>query len=238
MKIVPTIVALGVISIFALFSADSAAAKSADTKQTKEKKPAKVVVTVKAGDTLESIARAHKTTYVRLYNANKGVMNPDVIDIGDKIRIPAKKEKLKNRFANYQAQAVAPAATSYGYTAAPTTYYNTYSGTATPVAYQAGSSAGNTYYDGYCTWYAKDRRPDLPNRLGNGGEWAASAAAQGYKTGSAPKTGAVAEQAGHVAYVEKVHKNGTVTVSEMNYTGHGQVSKRTVPASTFRSYIY
>ena len=106
-----------------------------------------------------------------------------------------------------------------------------------PVATPA-SSAGNTYYRGYCTWYVKERRPDLPNRLGNGGQWAASAAAQGYATGSTPRAGAVAETTGHVAYVESVNGNGTITISEMNGpAGFGVVGSRTVPASQYH-YIY
>jgi surface antigen len=100
------------------------------------------------------------------------------------------------------------------------------------------SSAGNTYYYGYCTWYAKQRRPDLPNRLGNGGQWVANAAAQGYATGSAPRAGAVAETTGHVAYVESVNGDGTIVISEMNGpAGWGVVGTRTVPASQYR-YIY
>ena len=233
MTIKSTLMALGVLGTLVLLSSDTAAATTDTSKVTK---PAKQkMVTVKAGDTLTSIADKNKTTYVRLFNANKKFMNPDVIDVGDKIRIPSKKEKLKDRFA--QIAATAPVYSNY----APATYsaypaYSSYS-TSTPVAYSASGNGGNTYYDGNCTWYAKDKRPDLPNMLGNGGQWSANAAAKGFKTGSAPRKGAVAEQAGHVAYVEKVNKNGTVTVSEMNYTGYGQVSKRTVSAKTFH-YIY
>lgn len=101
-----------------------------------------------------------------------------------------------------------------------------------------GSSAGNTYTWGQCTWYAKNKRPDLPNSLGNGGQWVANAAALGFATGSKPRAGAIGEQPGHVVYVESVNKNGTVNISEMNYNGGiGKVHTRTVAASTFK-YIY
>lgn len=100
------------------------------------------------------------------------------------------------------------------------------------------SSSGNTYAWGYCTWYAKSMRPDLPNNLGNGGQWVANAARQGFATGSTPRAGAIGEQPGHVVYVKSVNKNGTVNISEMNYNGGvGVVNHRTVPASMFR-YIY
>ena len=80
-------------------------------------------------------------------------------------------------------------------------------------------------------------RADLPNNLGNGGSWVANAAAQGIPTGSTPRVGAVAEQPGHVAYVEAVN-GGMVTVSEMGYNySQGQFNRRTVPASNF-TYIY
>ena len=107
-----------------------------------------------------------------------------------------------------------------------------------PVTKVVASSSGNTYYKGQCTWYVKEKRPDLPNRLGNGGQWVANAAARGFSTGTTPRIGAVAEQPGHVAYVEAVNSNGTVTISEMNYNGAvGKVHTRTVAASTFK-YIY
>lgn len=102
--------------------------------------------------------------------------------------------------------------------------------------------ASDTYVKGQCTWYAKKRRPDLPNRLGNANTWYVRAAAKGFPVGTKPRAGAVGATTqgalGHVAYVESVHKNGTVTISEMNYNGGvGIVHKRTVVASSFK-YIY
>lgn len=104
----------------------------------------------------------------------------------------------------------------------------------------AGNSAGNTYAPGYCTWYAKSRRPDLPNGLGNANMWYANAAAQGFAVGSAPKKGAIAQAINemHVAYVEGVSLDGSmVTISEMNYGGLYRMNTRTVPAYMFK-YIY
>lgn len=57
----------------------------------------KKAVTVKSGDTLSAIAKKHDTTYKRLYYANKKVEDPHLIFPGQKLRVPAKDEKLKKR---------------------------------------------------------------------------------------------------------------------------------------------
>lgn len=97
--------------------------------------------------------------------------------------------------------------------------------------------AGNTYDRGNCTWYAKSKRPDLPNSLGNADTWVSRAKALGYQTGIEPIVGAIGQQGRHVVVVESVNDDGTVTISEMNYQGLGVISRRTLPASDFR-YIY
>lgn len=108
---------------------------------------------------------------------------------------------------------------------------------AQPASQPTTASTPNTYVKGTCTWYVKEKRPDLPNGLGNGGQWVGNAAKRGFKTGTTPQAGAVGEQPGHVVYIESV-SSSTVTVSEMNYGGKkGVVHKRTVKASTFK-YIY
>ncbi len=106
----------------------------------------------------------------------------------------------------------------------------------------AGNSSGNTYAPGNCTWYAKSRRPDIPNNLGNANTWYSNAAAQGWSVGSTPKKGAVATTtagwAGHVAYVEGVTPDGLyVTISEMNWGGLYSMNTRTVYYTEFQ-YIY
>jgi len=106
---------------------------------------------------------------------------------------------------------------------------------------QTAQAASNSYAWGQCTWYAKQRRPDLPNNLGNANNWYARAAAMGRKVGAAPRAGAVATTTagrfGHVAVVDSV-RGGTVNISEMNYAGGvGKVHHRAVAASSFR-YIY
>lgn len=95
--------------------------------------------------------------------------------------------------------------------------------------------AGNTYYAGQCTWYAKDRRPDLPNNLGNADTWADRAAAQGWRVDGAPEVGDIGMTRAymHVVYVEAVNGDGSVTISEMNFVSEYVVSTRTAPVSEF-----
>lgn len=106
----------------------------------------------------------------------------------------------------------------------------------------AGDSSGNLYGPGYCTWYVKNKRPDLPNNLGNANMWYANAAAMGWNVGSTPKKGAVgattAGSLGHVVYVEGVSVDGQyVTISEMNWRGLYSMNTRTVHYTEF-NYIY
>lgn len=229
MKRLTTVVALGAMTTLVLFGAPSAAAKSGSTDKKSTKK---IIVTVKAGDTLTSIAKKYKTTYVRIFNANKQIANPDVIDVGDKVRIPAKKEKLKDRMAALKPAPATPA------TAYQSAAYPSYQSSAPSNYTPRGSTSGNTYYQGYCTWYAKERRPDLPNMLGNGGQWTANAAAQGFRTGTTAQVGSIAETPGHVMYVEKVYSDGTMLISEMNGSaGFGNIGTRRVPVSG-HTFIY
>jgi len=110
------------------------------------------------------------------------------------------------------------------------------------VTYYASNSAGNLYTPGNCTFYAKSRRPDLPNNLGNANTWYYNAAAQGWNVGFTPKKGAIATSTtgwlGHVAYVEGVSLDGQwVVISEMNYGGLYRMNTRTVHYTEF-NYIY
>jgi surface antigen len=98
----------------------------------------------------------------------------------------------------------------------------------------------NLYAFGNCTYYVKNRRPDLPNDLGNANTWYIRAIQYGLATGTEPRVGAVgtttAGSLGHVVYIEAVDGN-TITVSEMNSVGFNIISSREALASDFL-YIY
>jgi LysM repeat protein len=73
-----------------------AQAKS-QTNQQKNKKPTSKIIKINEGDTLTSIAAANQTTFTRLYDANTKIQDPNVIYVGDTLRIPNAKEKLASR---------------------------------------------------------------------------------------------------------------------------------------------
>ena len=85
------------------------------------------------------------------------------------------------------------------------------------------STSASSYPVGECTWGAKVLAPWAGNFWGNGGQWAASAAAAGFRTGSQPQVGAIAcwndGGYGHVAVVTAVQSTTSIQVSESNYNG-------------------
>ena len=184
-------------------------------KSTKPEPPKIIEYTVVEGDNLTKIAGANSTTWLRLWQKNTGINDPDLININDKLIIPGADEVLADRPVPINAPVAAKAL----------------------AAIPRGISAGNTYSYGYCTWYVKNRRPDLPNNLGNAETWYSRAAAQGLSVGSTPVVGAVGQRGNHVVYVEAVNGDGTILISEMNYQAWNVQSSRTANASEFR-YIY
>lgn len=215
---------------------EKAEAKKAEEEKKKEEEAKLAAVkqpvthTVQSGENLTKIAESKGIAWRRLFDKNTQVADPNTLSVGVVLTVPEAEEQLAERPLPEAAPVASQPTTN---SAAPKSTRS--SGTVVRVA--RGSSAGNTYAPGYCTWYAKNRRPDLLNRLGNASSWVASAAAQGFATGSAPRAGAIGQQGNHVVYVESVNGDGTVTVSEMNYRGLFVVSSRVAPAGSFR-YIY
>ena len=110
MKFKSVFVALGVIATLASTNGMAVNAKSNQTDKTTEVETQKVVI-VQSGDTLESIANKHETTYVHLFNANESIVHPDTINVDDKITIPAEGEEFPDRFSQLTPIA-APVATT------------------------------------------------------------------------------------------------------------------------------
>lgn len=105
----------------------------------------------------------------------------------------------------------------------------------------------NPYSGGWsnCTWGAwqlayQYTGISLPN-FGNAWNWLSSAQSCGYSTGTTPSGRAIAVYSHHVAYVDCVKPDGTVTIEEGGYCGG--YNKRTVSASgtgtqSLIGYIY
>jgi hypothetical protein len=95
------------------------------------------------------------------------------------------------------------------------------------------------YYNRECTsfvaWRLHSRNGfEMPRAIGNAGGWGF---ARGYAVNGTPAVGAIAESSGHVAWVEAVNGDGTVTVEEYNYNYQGTYHERRVGTSTFH-YIH
>lgn len=161
MRLAPFATGFAVAAIFAVAGGQSAHAQSQNNQNDQKKQTSQQTVVVNPGDTLDGIATAHQTTYVRVFDANTKIQDPDLIYPGDSLRIPAPDEQLAEREipADYVAANPLPAPApsykpSYTYSAPK----------AAPVSYTSGTSwdriaacesggnwainTGNGYYGG------------------------------------------------------------------------------------------
>ncbi|MBI5974600.1 CHAP domain-containing protein [Staphylococcus canis] len=126
------------------------------------------------------------------------------------------------------------------------TYSNDNYTTTTSTATQSTgtSQLGNLYTAGQCTWYVYDKvGGQIGSTWGNANQWDDAARAAGYTVNQTPEAGAILQSDlggfGHVAYVESVNNDGSITVSEMNYNGGPfSVSERTISSAEASSYNY
>ena len=96
---------------FTAFATNSGTAQAQAAPQAPAAQPAQaVVVTVEPGDMLVKIAEEHQTTYVRIFDANTQIANPNIIHPGDVVRVPAADEVLAPRPLPADAPVVAAAA--------------------------------------------------------------------------------------------------------------------------------
>ncbi|GEA94368.1 hypothetical protein WVI01_02910 [Weissella viridescens] len=170
-------------------------------------------VTVKSGDTLYSIAQANGVSVDELASINN-VTNPNLIFVGQNLELT----KGASETAAPQVSAKPVAATT-----------EQVATTSVASASHAVTDASNTYPAGQCTWFVKNAAPWAGNYWGNATNWAASAAAAGFSVSGTPQVGSIAvfgagvggadSVYGHVAMVDAVNPEGTITISEGNYAG-------------------
>ena len=201
-----------------------------------EEKPEEITYTVAKNDSLIKIAKKFDTSWNRIFDKNSQIENPDVIEVGKLLVIPNDDEKLESRKVA-EAEIAKPKATPVKQNAQIRTASSNLVTISAPRTYARGSSSGNLYVPGYCTWYVKNMRPDLPNNLGNADTWVIRARAQGIPTGTKPRSGAVGQRGMHVVYVKSVNRDGSVNISEMNHKGLWVITHRTLPGNYF-NYIY
>lgn len=170
-----------------------------------------VVHTVKNGDTLAAIASKYQADQAQLVSFNN----------------------LENRSIAEGMQIIVPGGKIEGTSKPQSTIKATSPTQPKPQPTKAPALAsffGNSYSYGYCTWYVASRIK-IPSNWGNGGNWAANAAAQGYKVDGNPTPGSIwsiwnGNWAGHSGIVEDVDlANGRMLVSDMNGpAGWGRVA--------------
>lgn len=172
-----------------------------------------VVVIVKAGDTISSLAAAYKVDGSSIVDFNR-LRAPYTLVAGTALVIP---------------DGVGPAFPP------PPALWQSQNGTggAMPTVVKGcclGPYAGTGFPVGWCTYYVATWR-NVTWR-GDAGWWYDNAKAQGYPVGSVPKVGSIMvtweSYLGHVAYVEAVNADGSWTVSEMNYVAFDVIDWRTI----------
>lgn len=181
---------------------------------------------VKDGETLEAIVQKYQADLDQTMAYNN-LINASDIEEGQILIIPGGKKaepKLK------------PKPRPVYLASAPT---RRYSPTRTTYVRSGRRYVGGT---GWCTGYARVKSGK--NIRGNAGTWLSGARAKGYEIGNAPRPGAIVvtneSYWGHVAVVESVNSDGSITISEQNYKGYGIVSQRTLSANSGRikGYVY
>jgi LysM repeat protein len=172
-----------------------------------------VAVTVKAGDTLTSLATTYKVDpasvadYNRLRDTSElpvGLILVIPDGVGPDFPPPPALYQIRNGSGGAMATTVISCC------------LGPYPATGFPV--------------GWCTYYVATKR-NVTWR-GDAGYWYDNAMAQGYAVGPTPKLGAIMvtweSYLGHVAYVESVNADGSWTVSEMNYVAFDVIDLRTI----------
>ncbi len=188
-----------------------------------------VIYTVRPGDTPESLAARYQADRNRIITYNDAELSG--LKPGQSIVIPGGVLPVNER-PGYRA----PAGPRLGSSVTSSFFAN------------AGVSVGNRYAYGYCTYWVYNRRAQLGRPVGSywgdAVTWDSYARAAGYRVDKIPEIGAVLQDPniappyGHVAVVEKIGPDGSVTLSEMNYVGWNIISSRTISAAQARNYTY
>ena len=179
--------------------------------------------TVQPGDSLSLIASKYGTTYQNIMTLNG--LNDFFIYPGQKLKVSGTvSTNTQTPKVNKPAQV------------------KTQSGYFTPTF-----NHSNLYDWGQCTWYVFNKRQEIGKPIStywwNANNWANGASQDGYTVDNRPEVGSILQSTagyyGHVAFVEQIRPDGSLLVSEMNFTGSpGIVTYRTVTASQIANYRF
>lgn len=196
---------------------------------------------IQGGDTLSGLGMKFDVKLATLKYVNN-IDDEDSIKPGQKLKIPPKGYTVPaSLIAKKEKEKQAKIAAASRNTVTRNSSNSRASGSASKVNKTPGAKA-NGYPYGWCTYYVATRRY-VPSSWGNARNWLSSAKRSGYSTGSEPAEGAIVVTSesgwGHVAFVEDV-SGGSITISEMNYSGWGVISRRTISAheGVIRGYVY
>lgn len=193
-----------------------------------------IVYVVKSGDTAASIAEKYGSTAAEIIAMN----DLEVSGVTEGLRIFIQGGSLPE---TERPEYVKPAP--------PSTY--TYLGNSSErqnmevIGYIY--NLGGPYVAGQCTQWAwakwRERGLEVPGNWGNAYSWAGRARAAGYRVDNVPEAGAIFQTSagwyGHVGYVESVNADGSVVVTEMNYSYRAFLATRSiVPASSAGNLYY
>ncbi len=191
-----------------------------------------IVYTVKSGDTIESIVEKYGSSVNEIVALN----DLEVSGISEGMKILIKNGDLpETERPEYVAPVVRP------------TYTYTYTYLGSTSERQNIEVVGYFYNigGGQCVNWAYYMRPDLHDlygwSLGNANTWAARATKS--VVDRTPSAGAIFQTSsgwyGHVGYVEAVNADGSITVTEMNYSYVPyRVIRATIPASAVGNFYY
>lgn len=113
MRLAPLTAGIALATFLSVAGGPAAHAQS-NANQNSQPKNSQNMVTVNEGDTLDGIATAHQTTYIRLFDANNDIQDPNIIYPGQQFRIPKADEQLPDRALPAAAAPVsAPAQSQY-----------------------------------------------------------------------------------------------------------------------------
>lgn len=202
-------------------------------------------INIASGDTVSAYAAKYNVSIDDIVKANK-LADANLIIAGHTIEIPGATSDATSEVASsavadttVASSAVASSAVADSTVASTDTTSaapaDSSSDQQTPAPATPGSthvsadSAGNRYDWGQCTWYVKNVASWAGNRWGNGNQWGASAAAEGFTVNNTPAAGTIVSFAGgqsvggwtadasygHVAYVQSYNAaNNTITISQ------------------------